>query len=59
MLYQPGSAEHVNNPGPDTKMYTVVGVVREVQFDGLATDKKPVGAVYLLVRAGARTRASA
>ncbi len=45
-VYQPGTAERVNNPGPDTKMYTVVGVVREVQFDGLATAKKPVGAVY-------------
>ena len=45
-LYQPGSAENVLKPAPDTKWLTVVGVVKEVQFDGLATDRKPVGACY-------------
>ena len=33
-------------PAPDTKWLTVVGVVKEVQFDGLATDRKLVGACY-------------
>ena len=45
-LYQPGSPENVLKPGPDTKWLTVVGVVKEVQFDGLATDRKLVGACY-------------
>ncbi len=45
-FYQPNSPENVAHPGPDVKFYTVVGVVREVQFDGLATDRTPVGAVY-------------
>ena len=45
-LYQPGSPENVLKPAPDTKWLTVVGVVKEVQFDGLATDRKLVGACY-------------
>jgi predicted permease len=45
-LYKPDSAENVLKPAPDTKWLTVVGVVKEVQFDGLATDRKLVGACY-------------
>ena len=33
-------------PGPDTKWLTVVGVVKEVQFDGLAHRQQAVGAYY-------------
>ena len=46
-LYQPGSADNLFKTGPDTKWITVVGVVKEVQFDGLATAMLPVGCVYL------------
>ena len=46
-LYQPGSADKLFTTGPDTKWITVVGVVKEVQFDGLATSILPVGSVYL------------
>jgi len=46
-LYQPGSADNLFKTGPDTKWITVVGVVKEVQFDGLATATLPVGGVYL------------
>jgi len=45
-IYKPENPEGVLHPGPDVKYYTVVGVVQEVQFDGLATDRTPVGAVY-------------
>jgi hypothetical protein len=46
-LYQPGSPDQLFKTGPDTKWITVVGVVKEVQFDGLATATVPVGSVYL------------
>ena len=45
-LYQPGSAENVLKTGPDTKWLNVVGVVKEVQTDGIATGQTPVGAYY-------------
>jgi predicted permease len=45
-LYYPGSADKLFKIGPDTKWLTVVGVVREVTFDGVATASQPVGAVY-------------
>jgi putative ABC transport system permease protein len=45
-LYQPGSADKVFATGPDTKWLTVVGVVKEVQSDGIATGQKTVGAYY-------------
>jgi predicted permease len=45
-LYYPGSADKLFTIGPDTKWLTVVGVVREVQFDGVATAAQPVGTVY-------------
>ena len=34
-LYYPGSADKLFTIGPDTKWLTVVGVIREVQFDGV------------------------
>jgi predicted permease len=46
-LYQPGSPDNLFKTGPDTKWITVVGVVKEVQFDGLAMATMPVGSVYL------------
>jgi predicted permease len=45
-MYKPESAENLFKIGPDTKWLTVVGVVREVQYDGLATDRPAVGAYY-------------
>jgi predicted permease len=45
-IRKPESAEGVLHPGPDAKYFKVIGVVKEVQFDGLATDRTPVGAVY-------------
>jgi predicted permease len=45
-FFKPEGPEEVLRPGADTKYYTVVGVVKEVQFDGLATERTPVGAVY-------------
>lgn len=45
-LFKPESAENVFKVGPDTKWLTVVGVVKEVQFDGLGVDTTPVGAYY-------------
>jgi predicted permease len=45
-MYTPESAENVFKTGPDTKWLTVVGVVKEVQLDGLATDQPSVGAYY-------------
>jgi predicted permease len=46
-MYQPGSADNLFKTGPDTKWITVVGVVQEVQFDGVATSVEPVGSIYL------------
>jgi predicted permease len=45
-IYKPENPEGVLHPGPNAKYFTVVGAVKEVQFDGLATDRTPVGAVY-------------
>ena len=45
-MFKPESAENLFKVGPDTKWLTVVGVVREVQYDGLATDRPAVGAYY-------------
>jgi predicted permease len=45
-LYQPGSAAKLFDTGPDTKWFNVVGVVKEVQSDGIATGQKTVGAYY-------------
>ena len=46
-IYQPGKPDAIFKTGPDTNWLTVVGVVKEVQFDGIATDNKPVGTVYI------------
>ncbi len=45
-MFKPESAENLFKIGPDTKWLTVVGVVREVQYDGLATDRPAMGAYY-------------
>lgn len=45
-LYRPGSAEKLFDTGPDTKWLNVVGVVREVQSDGIATAQPSVGTYY-------------
>lgn len=45
-MHQPGSTENLFKTGPDTKWLTVVDVVKEVQYDGLATGKPSVGAYY-------------
>jgi predicted permease len=49
-LYQPASAGEATKPGPNTVYATVIGVVKEVQIDGLATGVKPVGAYYYSMR---------
>jgi predicted permease len=46
-FYEPGSADNLFKTGPDTKWITVVGVVKDVTFDGVATAATPVGSVYL------------
>lgn len=46
-LYRPSSPNQLFKTGPDTKWITVIGVVKEVQFDGVATATVPVGTVYL------------
>jgi predicted permease len=45
-LYQPGSPDNLFKTGPDTKWMSVVGVVREVQSDGIANGQPTVGAYY-------------
>ena len=45
-LYEPNTPDEVFKAKPDSTFFTVVGVVREVQFDGLATAATPVGACY-------------
>ena len=45
-LYEPGSAEKLFDTGPDTKWLNVVGVVKEVQADGIATGLPSVGTYY-------------
>ena len=45
-MFKPESAENLFKVGPDTKWLTVVGVVKEVQYDGLAVDRPAVGAYY-------------
>jgi len=42
----PQSAKNVLETGPDTKWLTVVGVVKEVQLDGVALDRPAMGAYY-------------
>ncbi|MEO6223990.1 MAG: ABC transporter permease [Vicinamibacterales bacterium] len=45
-MYLPGSAQNLFKTGPDTKWLTVVGVVKQVQYDGLATGQPAVGTYY-------------
>jgi predicted permease len=45
-LYEPSSPDNIFKTGPNTTWLTVVGVVKEVQFDGLATSATRVGACY-------------
>jgi predicted permease len=45
-LYKPDSAKDVLAVGPNTKYITVVGVVKEVQLTGLASNDRKVGAYY-------------
>lgn len=45
-MYTPESAKNVLQTGPNTKWLTVVGVVKEVQYDGLATGQPSMGAYY-------------
>lgn len=45
-LYQPTSAEKLFDTGPDTKWLNVVGVVKEVQSDGIANGLPSVGTYY-------------
>jgi ABC-type lipoprotein release transport system permease subunit len=45
-MFTPESATNVLETGPNTKWLTVVGVVKEVQLDGIALDRPSVGAYY-------------
>lgn len=45
-MYMPESAKNLLQTGPDTKWLTVVGVVKEVQLDGIALDQPAMGAYY-------------
>jgi predicted permease len=45
-LYKPGSPDNLFATGPDTDWLTVVGVVGEVQNDGIATNQATQGAYY-------------
>jgi predicted permease len=45
-MYQPGSAEAAVAPPPDVRWLTVVGVVRNVRFNGFDTSTEPIGAYY-------------
>jgi predicted permease len=48
-LYRPTSPKDLLAIGPDTKFITVVGVVKEVQLKGLASNDRKVGAYYFPV----------
>lgn len=45
-MYLPQSAEKIFETGPNTKWLTVVGVVRNVELDGVALEQPSVGAYY-------------
>jgi predicted permease len=45
-MYQVDSAEDIGDPGPDTRFFTVVGVVAEVKQRGLASPEERFGAYY-------------
>ncbi|HEX6322436.1 MAG TPA: ABC transporter permease [Vicinamibacterales bacterium] len=45
-LFSPGSAEELLKPGPNSRFYTVVGVVDDVPMYGLADESRRVGAYF-------------
>ena len=45
-MFKPENAQNLFATGPETKWLTVVGVVREVQYDGIALPTPSVGAYY-------------
>jgi predicted permease len=45
-MYSPGSAQDLTKPGPDSRWYTVVGVVSEIRMSGLVEIDDRVGAYY-------------
>jgi len=45
-MFSPGSAEELLKPGPNSRFYTVVGVVDDVPMYGLAEESRRVGAYY-------------
>jgi predicted permease len=45
-MFSPGSAEELLKPGPNSRFYTVVGVVEDVPMYGLADESRRVGAYY-------------
>lgn len=45
-MYNPDGPDTIFKTGPDTQWMTVVGVVKEVQSEGIATERPSVGAYY-------------
>ena len=45
-MFKPDSPEELNAPGPKTRRYTVVGVVRSIRLEDLAGSGNSVGAYY-------------
>ena len=45
-MFSPGSAEELLKPGPNSRWYTVAGVVEDVPMYGLAEESRRVGAYY-------------
>ncbi|HUF22539.1 MAG TPA: ABC transporter permease [Vicinamibacterales bacterium] len=45
-IARPGSSQDITKPGPDSRWFTVVGVVDDVKVLGLAEEDKRVGAYY-------------
>jgi len=45
-MFSPGSAEELLKPGPNSRFYTVAGVIEDVKMYGLDQEEKRVGAYY-------------